>query len=114
MTEKSVKAFKSAESLITKVTGEPLSKNQILFLIVAASANPEGISDIKTFCETRGIGATSVQAIGELLYFSEESLIETWKNCEEQQEEMRQDPRILARQCAQIEKGLMNRRGGRR
>src|SRR5699024_6690411 len=74
MQAKVVATFKNAESLITGATKEPLAENQNLFLIVDASVNKEGITDIKTFCETRGIDATSVQKIGRLLAFSEELL----------------------------------------
>ena len=116
MQAKVVATFKNAESLITGATKEPLAENQNLFLIVDASVNKEGITDIKTFCETRGIDATSVQKIGRLLAFSEELLTQTWENHEELQEEMRQDPLILASLCAKIEKGLEanQSRGGRR
>ena len=50
------------------------------------------------------------------LAFSEELLTQTWENHEELQEEMRQDPLILASLCAKIEKGLEanQSRGGRR
>lgn len=116
MQAKVVATFKNAESLITGATKEPLAENQTLFLIVDASVNKEGITDIKMFCETRGIDATSVQKIGRLLAFSEELLTQTWENHEELQEEMRQDPLILASLCAKIEKGLEanQSRGGRR
>ena len=79
------------------------------------SVNPAGIIDIKTFCENRGIDATSVPGIGRCLYYSEEALIETWEKYEEKQEEIRQYPSLLAKLCAQTEKGLVanQSRGGR-
>lgn len=116
MQAKVIATFKNTESLVTGATGEPLSENQRRSLLVYASVNQEGITDIKTFCESRGIDVTSVQGIGRLLLYSEELLAETWENYEAKQEEMSQNPIILARLCAQIEKGIIanQSRGGRR
>ncbi len=96
--EEKAKKAQNIELAVTSTTKEPLSDNQRLIAIVAACIT-DGLSDVKSFCESHGIDTSSI-LIARLTYFPEAVLEDVWQQSTEQQKiEIQQDPSVLVRKC---------------